>query len=285
MLPRAGLLALLIVLGVAVVEVFFPPATPDVYGGLPQARPWADRLSTHVIRNEGFSLAYSEWRRTALWVGWRLHRLAPGEAPPRPEHFVRDRRTLWPVSSDDYTGSGYDRGHLAPNYIIARLFGREAQLDTFRMSNIAPQTPRLNQLLWQRIEAMEADVMTERFPETYVLTGPVYASGGQRLASGVSVPVAYYRIWLRPQRDGTPQALALRVPQTVCGDEALTEFVVDIDRLEAETGIDFFAALDDAQEAAFESTVPADFWGLGHHARQPARYLKSFRGPSCVRGA
>ncbi|MCC5024847.1 MAG: hypothetical protein J6386_19555 [Candidatus Synoicihabitans palmerolidicus] len=37
-------------------------------------------------------------------------------AGERPERFEVDRRTLARIDSDSYTGSGYDRGHLALNY-------------------------------------------------------------------------------------------------------------------------------------------------------------------------
>ena len=49
-------------------------------------------------------------------------------------------RTLWPVDTDSYSGSG-DRGHLAPNYAIAVM---GVKIDTFLMSNITPQRPNLN---------------------------------------------------------------------------------------------------------------------------------------------
>jgi len=42
------------------------------------------------------------------------------------------------VTSHDYTGSGYNRGHCAPNYAIAVCYGAQAQLETFLMSNILP---------------------------------------------------------------------------------------------------------------------------------------------------
>lgn len=280
--PRATLLSVVILLLAALIHVLLPPATPDVYGGLPQPQSLPIRLSSHVLRNEGFSLAYSEWWRTPLWVAYRLSGLPEGASPPRPDHFTSDRRTLWPVDEADYSHSGYDRGHMAPNHLIASLYGREAQRETFRMSNIVPQRPRLNQLLWQRIEALEADGVAGRFPGTYVLVGPVFDAASRRLDSGVAVPSAFYRIWLRVNGDAVPKALAFLVPQTVCGDEPLARYLVSVDTLEAVTGLDFFAALDDALEAQFESQPSSDFWSLTTYANRPARYANSFRGGRCT---
>ena len=83
---RATLLSVVILLLAALIHVLLPPATPDVYGGLPQPQSLPIRLSSHVLRNEGFSLAYSEWWRTPLWVAYRLSGLPEGASPPRPDH-------------------------------------------------------------------------------------------------------------------------------------------------------------------------------------------------------
>ena len=52
-----------------------------------------------------------------------------------------DERTAARVSHDDYKPGTdrFDRGHMAPNHAIATRYGREAQLETFLMSNVCPQ--------------------------------------------------------------------------------------------------------------------------------------------------
>ncbi len=55
-----------------------------------------------------------------------------------------DTLTIAKVTHNDYTHSGYDRGHMAPNYAIATRYGQEAQKETFLMSNIVPQLGNLN---------------------------------------------------------------------------------------------------------------------------------------------
>lgn len=85
-----------------------------------------------VLRNDGFLVGWSDVRVNPLWVSYTLHAVEDPRAAPRPD-FQRDWRTLWPVTADSYFGSGYDRGHLAPNYAIAVVHGREAQRQTFLM--------------------------------------------------------------------------------------------------------------------------------------------------------
>ena len=105
-------------------------------------------LSLHrVLRNDGYLVGWSDLRVNPLWVSYWLNDAGSSRIGERPD-FQRDWRTLWPVSTDSYRGSGYDRGHLAPNYAIASVYGREAQRQTFLMSNMSPQRPRLNRQLW-----------------------------------------------------------------------------------------------------------------------------------------
>lgn len=276
---RASLAAVLLALVGAASAWIFPLDSADVTGGLPRAESWWVRLTTHTLQNPGFAVGYSEWRRNPLWVAYRATPIRHQGPVTRPDHFNQDARTLVRVSADDYRGSDYDRGHLAPNYLISRLYGKDAQQATFLMSNISPQSRRLNQLLWQRLEEAEADVVAPRLGELWVITGPIF-DAPQALASGVEVPTAFYRIWFdaRAQR-----ALGFSVPQTVCGDEPLSDFLVSVDAIEQQTGLDFFHAYDDAVESSFESRPDAAHWNVARFAQAPARYASKFRGPKCIK--
>jgi len=50
----------------------------------------------------------------------------------------------------DYTYSGYDRGHMAPNADFNDTY--QNALATFFIANIWPQTPDVNRVLWLRTE-------------------------------------------------------------------------------------------------------------------------------------
>ena len=50
----------------------------------------------------------------------------------------------------DYTNSGYDRGHMAPNADFNDTY--ENALMTFFIANIWPQTPEVNRVEWLRTE-------------------------------------------------------------------------------------------------------------------------------------
>ena len=107
--------------------------------------------------------------------------------------------------------------------------------------------------------------------------GPVYGDRIRKLDSGIAVPEAYWRIWLKQTTAG-PQLLALLIPQDVCGDEAPAEFLESVDRIEALTGLDLFSALDDQLEARLEAGIQPQHWPLAQLARLEARYGGRF-GP------
>lgn len=252
------------------------PADGETFAGLPRGG------EVQVLRNPGFVVGYSEARRQPLWVAFRATTLKGSpRVPPRPKNFEIDERTKARVSTFDYTGSRYDRGHLAPNYLIGRLYGRDAQRATFLMSNIAPQRARLNQLVWQRLEEAESDKVAPRAGELWVVTGPVFGAQPRTLKSGIPVPEAFYRIWLDLRDAGTPAALGFMVPQQVCGTEPLGDYLASVDEIEQRTGLDFFSELDDPHEAALESARTAQGWQLWRFDRLPPRYAENFDLEQC----
>ncbi|WP_280546083.1 MULTISPECIES: DNA/RNA non-specific endonuclease [unclassified Halomonas] len=231
-------------------------------------------LSFHrVLRNDGFLVGWSDVRVNPLWVSYLLREIDDPGIGPRPG-FRRDWRALWPISPDSYFGSGYDRGHLAPNYAIAAVHGRAAQRDTFLMSNMSPQRPELNRRLWQRLEEVVMDRFVPRFGTLQVITGPVFPvpfrDNALNRVGLVEVPEAFYKILVVPGDE--PRALAFIMPQRVSGDEPLDDFLVSIDEVEARTGLDFFPQLPEAAAVALEAEVEAAGWGLEAVARLPGRF-------------
>lgn len=226
-----------------------------------------------VLRNDGYLLGWSDVRVNALWVSYLLQAVEDPYAGPRPS-FRRDWRTLWPVGTDSYFGSGYDRGHLAPNYAIAAVHGLEAQEQTFLMSNMAPQRPDLNRRLWQRLEEVVMDHFVPRFGIIQVITGPVFPErfldNVTRRVGLVEVPEAFYKILVVPGEE--PRALAFLMPQEVSGDEPLDDFLVSIDAIEARTGLDFFPGLSVEAAGALEADLDTAGWQLDEVADLPARF-------------
>lgn len=230
-----------------------------LFAGKP--RPLDRAANIETLYNRAYAVGYSDAHREAVWVGYRLDRTAPGGTLPRPKKFTPDDRLLSRVTPKEYTHSGYDRGHLAPNSAIARRFGAEAQLETFLMSNIAPQRPALNRNVWQRLERLE-DSYADRFDQLYILTGPIFDDRREVLSesSDVEIPDEFYKILL-DEDDGRVHILAFRIPQTVSGREPLEQYLTSVDDIEQATDFDFFWALSDPLESRIEAEKPQELWG------------------------
>jgi endonuclease G len=227
-----------------------------VYGGDPKTR---SSQTLRILTNNAYRVGYDEIMRNPAWVAYKLRRVVK-DAPmgERPESFETDLRTIAQVASSDYTGSGYDRGHMAPNWGIAHCYGLDAQRQTFLMSNIVPQRHRLNDGLWKQLEQREATSYVARFHEVWVLCGPVYHAEHQVIGNGTAIPAGFFKIIVDEMEDGV-RALAFRFNQE--GDaEDLEAALTTIDDIEEATSLDFFPELEDNVQKALESTKARSIW-------------------------
>ncbi|MBM4257406.1 MAG: DNA/RNA non-specific endonuclease, partial [Deltaproteobacteria bacterium] len=108
----------------------------------------------------------------------------------------------------------------------------DARRETFLMSNISPQAPDLNRSWWRVLEEMEATDFAVRLERVWVVTGPVFSGEVKKLKGVVDVPTAFYRIIL-DEENGQLRALAFIAPQTVTGNEPLSQRPVEVRRVKA----------------------------------------------------
>lgn len=245
------------------------------FKGLPQAQIAVNPTTWYkVLPSQAFTVGYSDKRGNPLWVVYKL-KPVPDNTPllKRPTHFTIDKRAENKVSPTDYNKSGYDRGHMAPNYAISSLYGQQAQVETFVMTNITPQRPNLNRKLWQRLEEVEVKNFTQLATPIWVVTGTVFDESIETLksAQNVEIPDAFYKMYAM-QSAGKTYLLAFLMPQTVKGNEPLDQYVVTVDKIEALTGLDFFHELPDKEENVLESTLNVVPWKLGEVSQLPSRY-------------
>ena len=242
----------------AFVATDFAGGKNPVYAGTPVPQAPSDPI--RILHNRAYSVGYCDARRNPLWVAYRLMDVdGEVEIADRPEAFETDPRTVARVEHKDYTGSGYDRGHLAPNFAIARCFGPEAQAETFLMSNIVPQRHALNAGPWKGLEQREATNYTGRFREIWVVAGPLFHGASERMASGVPIPNAFYKIQV-DEHEGRIRAQAFIMSQDADDRARLTTMLTTVDEVERLSGLDFFPDLPDDVEAPFEAAMPPRPW-------------------------
>lgn len=225
------------------------------YAGIPQPTTYPNSIT--VLENSAYIVGYDETRKNPAWVAYRVPAQTLPDKFPRPSRFQADPRTVSRVTHDDYTHSGFDRGHMAPNHAIASRFGEQAQTETFLMTNVVPQRGDLNQGPWRLLEETVATKTALAAGEVWVVTGPIFGSTN-RLPSGVKIPTAFFKIIV----DETPSGL--RTQSFIMGQDTprranYRDFITTIDAIEEKTGLNFLHELPDEVEDMLESAL-VNYW-------------------------
>ncbi len=210
-----------------------------------------------ILHKNVFSIGYSYKYRQAVWVCYVL--FADNLKLPqvkRSNKFKIDFSVKNPTTPQDYTRSGYDRGHLAP--AADMTYSIQAMEDSFLMTNISPQIPGCNRGIWRRVETQ---VRKWAYQEEilYIITGPIFDDQSNKKLgkTDIPVPVAFYKIVF----DMTPpcKMIGFIVPNQTT-KKRVPSFVVSVDEIEKLTSNDFFPALPDEDENILESKKDFKSW-------------------------
>ncbi len=147
--------------------------------------------NNYLLTNNFMVISYSRDRGIPNWVAWRVTKTDMTNLD-REDAFRPDDRLPkgWMlITPTDYSGSGYDRGHVCPN--ADRYGSREAADSTFVMTNMTPQTGDLNRGPWQKLEAYLRTLVT-RGSDVYIYAG-VYGAKG-KLKKKVTIPTNNWKI-------------------------------------------------------------------------------------------
>ncbi|MGP4970957.1 DNA/RNA non-specific endonuclease [Psychrobacter aquimaris] len=217
----------------------FTQCSESFYGGVyPEYINTKLSNKTQALCMDGFAVMYSGVSRTPLWSAEYLDRkrLQQAKEIDREDSFHEESRLPKSVraSLSDYSGSGYDRGHLAPN---ANMANRSQQYDSFSLANIAPQSPRNNRYIWRNIESATR-YLTQQYGEVYSITGVAFTGKKtKQLANRVLVPSHFFKAVYIPAIN---QAGVYYAPN----DESERIEVISVDELSTRIGIDVLPILD-----------------------------------------
>jgi len=236
-----------------------PAPTPDVNAFAPYGEP-KDNLDLKHLTNIGYSVGYDDSIPSARWSSYRVFPYQEVHLK-RPASFYVDERTSAKVSTDEYVRSGYDRGHLTPNYAISVCYGAEAQKETFFLSNIVPQLHALNAGLWKDIEQRIVKRYVERYGEVWVQVGPLY-SAHPKMVGRLPVPDQFWMVISEYEHDKKGiRAIAYLVPhEEKWRDAELTRYVVSVRQIEKLTGLNFFPKLPQPTQDKLETAAAPRAW-------------------------
>lgn len=221
----------------------------------------APKEGEQIIRHTGYTLSYNEEAEQPSYVAYELTKQEVlNTNVERDDDFRPDPMVLTGSAElDDYKGSGYDRGHMAPAADFR--WSAEAMSDTFYLSNMSPQDPSFNRGIWADLEAA-VRVMAYENEAVYVVTGPVLTDGPYKTIgkNKVAVPKEYYKVIL-DYTEPEIKAIGFILPNEG-SSKSLESFAVSVDDVEKVTGLDFFPALPDDQEEIIESDLNLSLWSF-----------------------
>jgi len=177
-------------------------ADVDLLMGNPsQAQLDPTQKNNFLMNKAFFALSYNDSTGTPNWVSWHLTQQHFGDAPRKrkfdpdttlPNGFTR-------IMHDDYTNSGFDRGHMCPH--SDRDKTTEMSFATFVMTNMVPQSNESNSGAWNQLELYARFLVTDKGKELYIIAGPqgIRGEGRQgfksKIAGGkVTVPNKVWKV-------------------------------------------------------------------------------------------
>jgi endonuclease G len=173
-----------------------------------------------IISRNQYVISYNKNRRAPNWVAWKLDARELGNAgrvdrfEPDPDlaNYLSQNGGLKAVSPEDYKNTCFDRGHQVPS--ADRTDSPQDNASTFYMSNMIPQTPYLNRVIWVQLEQYTRDLVIKSGKNVYMIAGPVYdqdfgAIGPQQ---DIPVPSKDFKIIVVLEANQTPKDITASTP-------------------------------------------------------------------------
>ena len=232
-----------------------------------------------VVDREGYALGYKAAWKTARWVMYRLtDDEVVTQVARRSDEFLPDPLIPNGPQLDDYLGSGYDRGHLAP--AADMKWSRQAMTECFYLSNMVPQDRGNNGGIWNEIEnTVRGFACAEG--SVFVVTGPV-TPDPPALSIGkgrVAVPTELWKVVY----DETPpkKMIGFIVPnRNVKGKPR--DYACSVEEVERRTGLKFFPKLSgkDSLKTSFDAS--AWDWSKSQRKRVASDGIRAYPARSAV---
>lgn len=241
-------------------------------GNPSKAKADAKFMNNYLIACPQYALAFDNNTGNPKWVAWHLSKAWKGDA--KRQDFRPDNRLpkdFKVVTKNDYTASGFDRGHLCPSDDRdGSISDNEA---TFFMSNIIPQAPKCNQRVWKGLEDYCRDLAFEG-NELYIVAG-AYGVGGtgsnggltKTIAKGkVTVPAKVWKVVVvlpigendLTRIDANTRVIAVDMPnnQSVAdNDKEWWDYLTTVDEIEKNTGLDLLSNLQISLQKKLETRL------------------------------
>lgn len=229
-----------ILLGIAASPVFadgenFDHCRQIFANGNPPVIQHQEKLRLRALCFGAFAVLHSGTSRTPIYVAERLNNalLLDARNNQRTNKFFADARLprAERAELDDYHGSGFDRGHMAPAGDMAT---DASMAQSFSLANMVPQYSLNNRKAWAGIEKATRKYIMRAAGDVFVITGPVFDGTPPTIgANRVWVPQHLFKLVYDPVEN---RAWAHWLDNT---DEARVGKPISYEELVRRTGIEF----------------------------------------------
>jgi endonuclease G len=226
---------------------------------------FADTTRTvQPICREAYLVAYDAPVKIPAYVSYTLLPQNALGCWPRTNAFVADKSVPNGPTPSDYAGTGYDKGHAAPDGDMS--WSEIVEYESFLMTNMYPQHGSLNRGIWKLLETSIRGWAVQLNQSYTVYVGASYGAGNDRIGNGVIVPHSFYKIVIN---NSTKEIAGWRFPHTkpyVNLGNDLTKFRAPIAQIQKEAGVSFEYPAG-AKEVAVGAEWPVNFGALTNAKR------------------
>ena len=256
-----------------------PPNVGLTLGNPSDATNDTSNTDNFLMSKPQYVLSFNNGKGGANWVAWHLQASDIGGAG-RSNNFHVD--TSLPtgfkrITTGDYTGSGFDRGHLCNSK--DRTNNATNNEATFNMTNILPQAPDNNQGPWVKLENFARELAGQG-KELYIYAG-AFGTGGtgknglkQTITGGeVNVPKVFWKVMIvlpmgnndLSRVNANTRAIAVCMPNKQgIRNVPWQKYVTTIHNIETASGYDFLSPVPAAAQQAIKNRKDSTGTGTGN---------------------
>lgn len=229
-------------------------------------------ITNYMLEKPQYITSHHRDRGIPNWVSWYLSSAWVGSTP-RQDNFRPDTSLpsgWYQVGNTDYTGSGFDRGHLCPS--ADRTLTVTDNSATFFMTNMMPQAADNNQGPWANLENY-CRTLINAGNELYIIAGS-YGTGGTGLngtfntiAGGkVTVPNRTWKVIVVlptgtndvSRVSSSTRIIAIDMPNAQgIRNNSWGTYRVSVDFIETKTGYNILSALPESVQTVVEAKIDA----------------------------
>jgi len=216
--------------------------------------------SDDIVVHRGFISSYNTETLIPDWVAYELTEEEVNGTFGRSGSFGMDPDfTERQAMREDYSNSGWDKGHLAP--AADMKWSSSSMYESFYFTNICPQNHTMNERSWQNLEKYVRR-MAVRYGRVWVVTGPVVDLGlhGTIGKQGVAVPDSFFKALLF--HDGERYHSVAFLMENNSTYQSLRSSALSVNELELFLDRDLFRNLPKRVQEDVEGEVDKGIWSL-----------------------